>query len=98
VSGPDRDPAVARSRPERHAVVTLARYPAVMVGAASQNPGEPLPDPFPTDDEVAERAFELCFVVRSSCLDGVGSLQAAEQELLDRSARRACRTEHSSAT
>ena len=57
--------------------------------AGSPTRGEPLPDPFPTEDEVAERAFELCFVVRSSCLDGVGYLEAAEQDLLDRCARRA---------
>jgi hypothetical protein len=48
-------------------------------------------DPFPTEDEIAQRAYELCFVVRMTCLDRVGYLQAAEQEFLDCDARRALR-------
>jgi len=50
-----------------------------------------LPDPFPSEDDIAQRAFDLCFVARTPCLDRVGYLEAAEQELLDRSADRTLR-------
>jgi hypothetical protein len=48
-------------------------------------------DVFPTEAEIAQRAYELCFVNRRLCVDHHGYLQLAEQELLDRGARRAMR-------
>jgi hypothetical protein len=48
-------------------------------------------DVFPTEAEIAQRAYELCFVIRRLCVDHLGYLQLAEQELLDRGARRALR-------
>ena len=48
-------------------------------------------DLYPTEHEIAQRAFELCFVVRRPCIDPLGYLHLAEQELLDRGARRALR-------
>jgi hypothetical protein len=48
-------------------------------------------DVFPTEAEIAQRAYELCFVARRLCVDHRGYLQLAEQELLDRGARRALR-------
>jgi hypothetical protein len=49
---------------------------------------EPPLDLFPTDDEIAERAYELCFLVRDSD-EPRSYVDAAEAELLDRAARRA---------
>jgi hypothetical protein len=48
-------------------------------------------DVFPTEAEIAQRAYELCFVDRRPCDDHRGYLDVAEQELLDRGARRALR-------
>jgi hypothetical protein len=48
-------------------------------------------DVFPTEAEIAQRAYELCFVARRLCVDHRGYLHLAEQELLDRGARRALR-------
>jgi hypothetical protein len=50
----------------------------------------PTANVFPSDEEVAQRAFELCF--RDRAADGQGDyLRMAEQELLNRAARRALR-------
>jgi hypothetical protein len=48
-------------------------------------------DLFPTEAEIAQRAYELCFVARRLSVDHRGYLDLAEQELLDRGARRALR-------
>ena len=53
---------------------------------------EPPLDIFPTEDEVAELAFERCFVARDGGDDALGYLLAAEDELLDRAAKRALLT------
>ena len=52
-------------------------------------------DVFPTEAEIAQRAYELCFVARRLCVDHRGYLHLAEQELLDRGARRALRNTNS---
>ena len=49
-------------------------------------------DLFPTEEEIAQRAYELCFVVRMPCDNTLGYLHLAEQELLDRGARRALKS------
>jgi hypothetical protein len=49
-------------------------------------------DIFPTEAEIAQHAYELCFVDRRPCDDHRGYLDVAEQELLDRGARRALRS------
>jgi hypothetical protein len=52
-----------------------------------------LPQPprnlFPSDEEIAERAYELCFVLRDTIEEPLTYLDVAEDELLDRAARRA---------
>ena len=52
-----------------------------------------LPEPprnlFPTDEEIAERAYELCFVLRYSDQEPLNYVDVAEDELLDRAATRA---------
>lgn len=53
---------------------------------------EPPGDLFPTDDEIAELAFERCFSLRDTGDDALGYLDAAENELLDRAAKRALLT------
>ena len=50
---------------------------------------EPAPNPFPSDEEIAERAYELCFVLRDSLEEPQNYVDVAEDELLDRAARRA---------
>ena len=53
----------------------------------------PRPEPprnvFPTDEEIAERAYELCFVLRDPSGDLLNYVEVAEDELLDRAAKRA---------
>ena len=48
-------------------------------------------DFYPTEAEIVQRAYKLCFVVRRPCTDPLGYLHLAEQALLDRGARRALR-------
>jgi hypothetical protein len=50
---------------------------------------EPPPNPFPSDEEIAERAYELCFVLRDPLEEPQNYVDVAEDELLDRAARRA---------
>jgi hypothetical protein len=50
---------------------------------------EPPDGLFPTEDEIAERAFELCFVHREVGTITRGCLQMAEKELLELAADRA---------
>jgi hypothetical protein len=45
-------------------------------------------DPFPSDEEIAERAYELSFLEREADRPS-NYLDAAEEELLDRAAKRA---------
>jgi hypothetical protein len=53
---------------------------------------EPPKDVFPTEDEIAERAYEL-LLHRSSAADGLTDYwRLAEAELLERGARRIVRT------
>jgi hypothetical protein len=54
---------------------------------------EPLLKPprnlFPSEEEIAERAYELCFVLRDARGEPLNYVDIAENELLDRAARRA---------
>ena len=50
---------------------------------------EPPNNPFPTDEEIAERAYELCFVLRDHIQEPLNYVDVAEEELLDRAATRA---------
>jgi hypothetical protein len=53
---------------------------------------DPPRDLFPTDEEIAELAFERCFSLLDAGDDALGYLDAAENELLDRAAKRALLT------
>jgi hypothetical protein len=80
--------------PVATALPTLPSLPACYFfdpASVELEPSCPSPDPFPSEDDIAQRAFDLCFVARTPCPDRVGYLQAAEQELLDRSADRTVR-------
>jgi hypothetical protein len=48
-------------------------------------------DLFPTEDEIVERARELCLQRRSRPTDVRACLKTAEQDLLERGARKALR-------
>ena len=50
---------------------------------------EPPRNLFPTDEEIAERAYELCFVARDATREPLSYMDVAEDELLDRAATRA---------
>jgi hypothetical protein len=50
---------------------------------------EPPPNLFPSDEDIAERAYELCFVLRDPLEEPLSYVDVAEDELLDRAARRA---------
>jgi hypothetical protein len=78
----------------------LDRCGTVVVHAASEirikipmtkRPGEMPSDLFPTEDEIVARARELCLQRRSRPTDVRACLKAAEQDLLERGARKALR-------
>jgi hypothetical protein len=51
-----------------------------------------LDDPYPTDDEIAQRTYEMFLDGSSSSVGAVTCWRLAEAELLERSAERALRT------